>query len=128
MRLQPEAKCCADKTNIGLYCTGCTTGCSVNKLTQLGKKYDFEVVIVPHGSSLSKVGSNGSYFDAEVGAIGVACVLNLISGGWMLQGMGIPAQCVLLDYCGCKKHWHKEGIPTEININQLIKALGIRDK
>jgi hypothetical protein len=61
----------------------------------------------------------------DTGVVGVACVLNLISGGWLLDGMGISAQCVLLDYCGCKNHWSRENIPTEINIKQLKKVLDI---
>ncbi len=57
----------------------------------------------------------------DTGIVGIACVLNLISGGWRLNDIVIPAQCVLLDYCGCKNHWNKEGVPTEINFNRLKK-------
>jgi len=30
----------------------------------------------------------------------------------------------LLDYCGCRYHWHKQGIPTDINLRQLLHVLG----
>jgi Uncharacterized conserved protein len=85
----------------------------------LGRKYDFEVTIVPHESTISSREKEAGLLEKDIGAVGVACVLNLISGGLMLKGLGIPAQCVILDYCGCKNHWHDQGIPTDINMEQL---------
>ncbi|NJK98458.1 MAG: DUF116 domain-containing protein [Bacteroidales bacterium] len=54
----------------------------------------------------------------------MACVLNLLKGGYEMQKLNIPSQCVFLDYCGCQKHWHKNGIPTDLNSNQLQKIVG----
>ncbi len=62
----------------------------------------------------------------DIAIIGVACPLHLISGGWKSSGMGIPAQCVLLDYCGCKKHWDRDGIVTEINFKKLEQIMQIQ--
>jgi hypothetical protein len=33
---------------------------------------------------------------------------------------------VLLDYCGCKRHWHNEGIPTDINMDKLKQLLEVK--
>jgi hypothetical protein len=30
---------------------------------------------------------------------------------------------VLLDFCGCKKHWDKDGIETEINEERLLELI-----
>lgn len=125
MRLLPGNECKAVPADNGFQCTGCTKGCSVFMLTQLGRQHGFSVAIIPHESSLSAKKKDNISFSQNVGVIGVACILNLISGGWMLKEMQIPAQCVLLDYCGCKNHWHEEGIPTELNINQLKHILGM---
>lgn len=125
MRILSDSKCKADTTQNGFHCTGCTKQCSVNQLTILGVEYGFDVVIVPHESSISSARTDKSFINKDIGVVGVACVLNLISGGWMLKEMGIPSQCVLLDYCGCKNHWSIEGFPTQININQLKNVLGI---
>jgi uncharacterized protein len=127
MRILPTSRCKAVNSEKGLFCMGCTSECSVNRLTKLGKECGFNVMIVPHESSISAIGNSNPFTISDTGVIGVACTINLISGGWMLQDMKIPAQCVLLDYCGCKKHWSKEGIPTEININQLKRILGIEN-
>jgi hypothetical protein len=125
LRLLPEEKCRAAVSGEGLYCTGCTAGCSVSKITALGRRHGFKAFIIPHESSISSGKYGKQTFDKDTGVIGIACVLNLIAGGWMLKEMGIPAQCVLLDYCGCKNHWSREGIPTEIHIGKLLEIMGI---
>lgn len=123
MRLLPGSKCRAVSSGKNAGCVGCTSECQVNQLVQLGKKLKFDVAVVSHESSISSSKGRDLLLDENTGVIGVACVLNLISGGWMLQESGIPAQCVLLDYCGCRNHWHNEGIPTAINVNRLKSIL-----
>ncbi len=125
MRLLSADKCKARKSESTLQCIGCTEQCSVNTLTKLGTKEGFMISMFPHESSISSTKTDKGLLSCETGVVGIACVLNLISGGWMLNDMGIPAQCVLLDYCGCKNHWSREGIPTEINFNRLKKILNI---
>lgn len=125
MRTPRSDKCKASASESGLHCKGCTPLCRVNFLTLMGKENNFDVVIIPHESSLYSRRKGSSDINENIGVIGVACVLNLISGGLMLKEANIPAQCVLLDYCGCKKHWHHEGIPTDININYLRKILDL---
>ena len=90
----------------------------------MGDKYGFEVYIISHESSAF---SKSSKEDRdELGIIGVACISNLIAGGWKSDSLGIPAQCVLLDSASCKNHWDEEGIPTEINIDHLMKLFKIK--
>lgn len=124
MCMHPFPACKAVGDGDSLVCMGCSAGCSVNRLKTLGEKHDFDVLVVPHESSISSAGKGNMFIGPGTGIVGVACVLNLVSGGWMLKDMGIPAQCVVLDYCGCKNHWCSEGLPTEINISQLGKILG----
>ncbi|MFW5807949.1 MAG: DUF116 domain-containing protein [Spirochaetota bacterium] len=105
-------------------CVSCTKGCTINRLTQLLKEYNIETRLIPHSSQFStfieKWRDNKS-----VGLIGVACVLNLIKGGYEMKKLGIPSQCVFLDYSGCKNHWHQTGIPTMINSLRLQKILRV---
>ncbi|TYQ18075.1 UNVERIFIED_CONTAM: hypothetical protein Cloal_0480 [Acetivibrio alkalicellulosi] len=126
MSMSYKSSCKIKKTDDGNYCSGCNPKCMVNSITQLGKENSFKVIVVPHQSSLSNSDKGTGILKENIGVVGVACVLNLISGGWMLKERNIYAQCVLLDYCGCKRHWHKEGIPTCINIEQLKKILNIK--
>lgn len=126
MRLLPAGKCKAVEEDNTFKCTGCTAECSVNRLRRLGKQHRFEVLMVPHESSISATKTDGALLNSDTGVVGIACVLNLVSGGWMLNDQGIPAQCVLLDYCGCRNHWCREGMPTEINFSRLKKILNCR--
>lgn len=120
---RPKDKCQAVLSGKGFNCTGCSPGCPVKSITELGKNNHLLVRMVPHESSIASTQTDQSLFDEESGVIGVSCTLNLISGGWMLKEKGVPAQCVLLDYCGCKKHWHKDGIPTNLNKKQLLRII-----
>ena len=81
----------------------------------------FEVYIIPHASDLSLWSSNGN--GHQRGVIASACVTTLVEGGWELKRYDVPAQCVLLDYCGCKKHWHQEGIQTALNVRELKRIV-----
>ncbi len=40
-----------------------------------------------------------------------------------MRELNIPSQCVPLDFCGCKKHWHNEGIPTKLNLSRLLQII-----
>lgn len=120
-----QANCKARETNLGLRCSGCSKICKVDQLTKMGDKHGFEVYIISHESSAF---SKSSKEDRdELGIIGVACVSNLIAGGWKSDSIGIPAQCVLLDYSSCKNHWDNEGFPTDINVNKLMQLFNIEE-
>ncbi|MBN1304969.1 MAG: hypothetical protein JXA13_11090 [Anaerolineales bacterium] len=60
------------------------------------------------------------------GIVGISCPLTNVSGGWETKTMGLPAQGLLLDYCGCPWHWEldSQGFPTAINLRQLLKLIG----
>ncbi|HEX2869466.1 MAG TPA: DUF116 domain-containing protein [Ignavibacteriales bacterium] len=122
MRLHNGEKCKARKKSLDLICTGCSSSCRINQYSKLGRKHGFEVHIIPHSSDftswLKRFGEN-----RNVGVVGVACILNLITGGLEMKELDIAAQCVLLDYCGCKSHWDKEGIQTDINADELLRVL-----
>jgi len=122
MRLMPDGACTARPTALGLECQGCVAGCRVHQLSRMGRKYGFAVRILSHESSFSSAPDEAA---RDLAIVGVACVPNLVAGGWKAQGLGLPAQCVLLDYCGCKSHWDDEGIPTDINLRQLKRVLRI---
>jgi len=47
----------------------------------------------------------------------------LVEEGWELKRYDVPAQCVLLDYSGCHKHWHSTGMPTKMNVRELKRVL-----
>jgi uncharacterized protein len=114
-------KCKAKKIKEGLICINCDSKCNVNKLREMGTNNNFKVFIIPHASDLSLWAPKPG--KPKRGVIAIACVTTLVEGGWELKRYGVCAQCVLLDYSGCKKHWHKEGVQTDINIRELKRIL-----
>jgi hypothetical protein len=92
-------------------------------LTKLGEKHGFTVLVMPHELDVFSGNGEGISGTASTGVVGVSCPLTNVMGGWELKDMGVPAQGVLLDYCGCPWHWHDEGIPTDINFNQLLDII-----
>ncbi len=121
MSLLPKDDCKAHVVGDWLKCAHCSADCQVSQLTDLESKHNFQLFMVPHSSSIKSLPEGIEV--SELGIIGVACVLNLISGGFMLAALNIPAQCVLLDYSGCKQHWHPEGMPTSLNAHRLVQLL-----
>ncbi|WP_410511908.1 DUF116 domain-containing protein [Paenibacillus sp. BR2-3] len=118
MKLKSDDKCRAVQTEDGYVCKGCSKDCQVNTITALGKEHHFKVLIIPHASTAF---GQQHIKKGEVGIIGIACILNLISGGYKARELGYEPQCVLLNYSGCLKHWHKTGIVTDVDLNRLKK-------
>lgn len=121
MRFHQSDKCKAVKVPGGLKCEGCQNECRVNQLREMGKKYNFETYILPHASDLSLWSPQKGM--PSRGVIASACLTTLVEGGWELKRYDVPAQCVVLDFCGCSKHWHSEGITTELDIKELKRIL-----
>ncbi len=90
----------------------------IHLLKELMRKYKCDVQIVEHGSDLTT--ESTQLADQNLGIIGVACSLQLLEGGWMLKKMGIPAQCVVLNYSGCCHHWQEEQVVTSLFEEALI--------
>lgn len=118
--LAPE-HCRAEVTRRGSKCTQCAPACRVNELTRLGRDHGFEVMMLHHASDLSVWAPEPG--ETATGVVGVACVPQLVGGGWKLQSLGIPAQCVMLDGCGCRAHWHETGLPTTLCTPEVLRIL-----
>ena len=109
MRKNKET-CKSIKTNEGFKCMKCNKGCSVRTIALIGERKGFDTMIIPHQTSLFDIRGK-----KEIGVVGIACILNLLSGGWKAIRMGFTPQCVVLEYCGCAHHWCEKDVPTEIN-------------
>ncbi len=128
LRSNPQ-DCQASKWNLGFQCQHCTVGCQISDITRLGVEHDFQVSFVVHQSSLvSQVeGLKALGQKCEFGILGIACVLSLLEGGFLLAAHQVPAQCVPLDYSGCI-HWYKEGIPTCVSIHRLLERVSYKQR
>ena len=114
------SNCKAKKEEQGYKCQNCSAECNVNIISKLGEENNFTTLIIPHETEMFRIKG-----DKSIGVIGVACILNLLSGGWKAIRMSFIPQCVVLEYCGCSKHWCEKDIPTEINTFILKSKLHI---
>ncbi len=119
MRARGE-KCQAVSTHQGYDCKECIPYCPVYRIKKIAQPYGGHTFVIHHESELYQ---NVQEKNEGIGLIGIACVLNLLSGGWKAKRMGYIPQCVLLDYCGCKQHWHPAGLVTELNEKRLESLL-----
>jgi len=119
------SSCTAEEWILGFKCSHCSKGCQIKELSQLGEHFGFNVSFVKHQSSLvSHVqGLDKLEQHGRLGILGVACVLSLLEGGLMLEAHKVPAQCVPLDFCGCKSHWHREGLPARISVERVLDLI-----
>jgi len=122
MRAQPDGKCKATPTPFGSLCAFCTDGCSVNKVTRIMKDHGIETYL---SGELVVALSEGKKLSKGFGVVGVSCPLTLISEGRKTKALKVPAQGVLLDFCGCKYHWDDVGIITSFNMKKLKEILCI---
>jgi uncharacterized protein len=124
MKARPDEDCLADGTPFGARCAQCTPGCHVQAVTQWGVEHGFDVTILPEDLGVFRGGAGEVARAGSIGIVGVSCVLTNVDGGWQMRDLGVPAQGLLLDYCGCSYHWHPRGIATDINKRQLLRLLG----
>lgn len=115
--------CQAEWTELGGHCQSCTPGCRVRALTRLGEQRGFEISILP--DNLRGVGLGSCSRLSGVGVVGVSCALTNWDAGWLVNDAGVPAQGVLLDYAGCRNHWHEKGVSTDLNVKKLLETIGV---
>ncbi len=120
---QVKKNCLSEKSNSGYVCKSCSKECNVRKLKEIGLKNNFEVYIIPHETMLF---NSSQSENSNIGIVGVACVLNLVSGGWKALRLGFKPQCVVLDYCGCDKHWLEKSVMTSINLDRVKSIINIK--
>jgi hypothetical protein len=105
-----------------MSCAACDPNCAVNRITQRMCKLGAKVYLVPHSTGYSRWLDRWER-EPGIGVIAVACLLNILPGGYEMRSRRIPSQCLPLDYPGCKKHWDHEGHPTAINEDRLVQII-----
>ncbi len=118
----PAKACQSIQTAFGAKCESCTPSCRVNQISKMGKKYGFDVFMIPDDIRAISTGNDRK----KIGVVGVSCALTNWGGGWETSSLGISAQGLLLDYVGCKYHWDRHGFPTDTNLRQLISLVGVQ--
>lgn len=118
----PEKDCRARQDGLDIRCTHCSSRCQISAITQLGDTHGFEVYVVPHASSFTAWLEHWRG-DGSTALVAAACPLHLLAGGYEMRELGIDAQCVFLDYSGCRRHWDPQGTPTRVEPSRLLRVV-----
>ncbi len=122
MRGAKAEVCKARIHGVDMTCMACDPNCAVNRITQRMRKLGARVYLVPHSSGFSRWLDRWER-ETGVGVTAVACMLNILPGGFEMRSRRIASQCLPLDYPGCKKQWDAKGIPTAINEDRLVRLI-----
>ncbi len=122
MRALDDKSCQATREGLDISCTRCHATCEVASLDRLGEEKGFSVRVVPHASTFTAWLERWSG-DRDTALIAAACPLHLVPGGYEMRALGLEAQCVLLSYSGCKRHWDPAGTPTRLDRERLLQLV-----
>jgi hypothetical protein len=123
MRGKKNRNCMAHVDGVDITCAACDPDCAVNRVTRRMRALGATVYMVPHASGFSRWLRHWQSSGAGVAA--VACLLNILPGGYEMRKLGIASQCVPLDFPGCRKHWDSVGIPTALNEERLVQLVAM---
>jgi hypothetical protein len=122
MRGARANRCQAKVDGVDMTCTACDPDCTVSRITREMRSQGAAVYLVPHSAGFSRWLERWQR-EPETGVTAVACMLNILPGGYEMRARQIASQCVPLDYPGCQKHWRREGIPTGVNEDRLVRIV-----
>jgi hypothetical protein len=122
MRGAQAATCKARASGVDLTCTACDPACAVNRISRKMRGLGAKVYLVPHSTGFSRWLERWQR-QPDTGVAAVACLLNILPGGYEMRARGIASQCVPLDYPGCAKHWRRKAIATGLNEDRLVQIV-----
>jgi hypothetical protein len=122
MRGAKRDQCKAVIHGLDIKCAGCDPDCAINRITRRMRSEGVQVYMVPHSTGFGRWLERWQD-DPRVGVAAVACMLNILPGGYEMRARGIASQCVPLDYPGCEKHWTRAGVPTNANEERLVQIV-----
>lgn len=122
MRGTRADSCRAHVSGTDITCAGCDSACAVNRITTRLRSAGVQVYLVPHSTGFSRWLQRWQR-EPDMGVVAVACLLNILPGGYEMRARRIASQCVPLDFPGCEKHWRSKGISTEVNEDRLVKIV-----
>ena len=125
MRGAKAADCRAHISGLDMVCTACDPDCAVNQVTCRMRSLGARVYLISHSTGFSRWLKRWEGIP-DFGVVAVACMLNMLPGGYEMRARGIASQCVPLDYPGCRKHWSQRGIPTRLNQDRLAELVQIK--
>lgn len=122
MRVKSAASCRARVAGVDIVCAGCDLACPINRITQEMRKVGATVYLIPHATGFSRWLERWQR-EPNTGVVAVACLMNILPGGYEMRARRIASQCVPLEFPGCSQHWRRERQPTRLNETRLVQIV-----
>lgn len=115
-----EKECEKVEYEFGYVCRKCQENCQAFHIVELAKKYKAKVLFSKRKLT-EQLEHHGSKM-ADMGVIGIACIMMLASGMRTAREVGVPARGVLLGFTGCD-HWNEKPFASSFPFDQLETIL-----
>ncbi|MCP4566295.1 MAG: DUF116 domain-containing protein [FCB group bacterium] len=113
-----EWTCCKADTGIATECTQCTDECLVFESVERFADENTAIVLEPDDLKKYLSGIKEAA-PSDVGVIGVACALTLLSGFQRTLDLQMPTQGVFLNYSSCAHHWAEPAYNTNYSFTRM---------
>ncbi len=80
------------------------------------------VYLIPHSTGFSRWLERWQR-EPDTGVVAIACLMNILPGGYEMRARRIASQCVPLEFPGCRQHWRQERLPTKLNEERLVRIV-----
>ncbi|MGA9119021.1 MAG: DUF116 domain-containing protein [Bacteroidota bacterium] len=121
-----SAECRSVHRGDDYICKGCTTGCTINRVSKLLRRHG----VTPYiwmSANLSSLLRRLQGEGRTVGVVGIACVPELVHGLRSCMRAGVPAVGIPLDANRCARWWGRL-YPNTVNEEELETLLGEETK
>ncbi len=122
MRAKSAASCRARVAGVDIVCAGCDAACPINRITQRMREVGATVYLIPHSTGFSRWLERWQR-EPDTGVVAIACLMNILPGGYEMRARRIASQCVPLEFPGCRQHWRQERLPTKLNEERLVRIV-----
>jgi len=110
-------ECCKADLGNEAICTQCTPECLVYETMERFADSHTEVVLEP--DDMDAFFADAVKEKSNVGVVGVACALTMLSGFVKTIKHRIPTQGVFLNYSSCAHHWADPAYNTSYSLNRM---------
>ena len=116
-----DKECLSAHDEIDYICKSCSKNCSINSVSKLMKNRSINAYIWRE-ADLKKIFKKSNTNGESIGAFGIACIPELVSGLRLCAKYNIPAIGVPLDANRCVR-WMGDFYPNSVNEKKILSLL-----
>jgi hypothetical protein len=116
-----DKECLSASDGTDYVCKSCSKNCSINSISRLMKQHNIKAYIWRE-ADLKKIFKLAKSIGQSIGAIGIACIPELVNGLRLCAKYDVPAIGVPLDANRCVR-WMGDFYPNSVNEKKILSLL-----